>query len=384
MTKTKESIEYQLIWKCINNVADSDEVNEFEVWVKSDVRHQQLVDHLKLNKDDAQISEQNINFQWKRLNRNIGKRKIKLKNNWLQYAAAILILTIIGASVFKLIEQRKSHIVAEQIIQPGSSKAILTLDNGQLLVLNDSIPQKIRNTKGNIIAADTLSELCYTSQVRSEKIEYNTIEIPRGGEYKLVLADGSTVWLNSQTKLRFPITFQNNIREVYLEGEALFDVKSDSRKPFIVHTNNSSVKVYGTTFNIMCYSDENEEQTTLVEGSVALMYNNKEVFIKPGQQSKITKNSKEVILKEVDTTLYTDWYKGMFLFENMPLNEVARKISRWYDVQFFFSNEEIKTRKMSGGMKRDTDFDQFMKLIGQSVGADIKVNDKSVLITAKY
>ncbi len=380
----KKEIEYQQILRCINGVADHKEIKEYKLWLDSDIKHRHLVEHLKANNNEIIVSKQSIDLQWEKLHSNITKPKIQIRRNWLQYAAAILILIISSVSITVFVRYNTPHVVCEQIIQPGSSKATLTLGNGQLFVLNDSIPKTIKNTIGDIVGVDTLNTLHYIPQVKSEEIEYNTIQVPRGGEYKLVLADGSTVWLNSQTKLRFPIAFHTNKREVYLEGEALFDVTSDAQHPFIVHTNYSSVKVYGTIFNVMSYSDEKEEQMTLVEGSVALLYGDKELLIRPGQQSVITKNSRSVTIREVDVNLYADWNKGVFRFENMPLNEVMQKIARWYDVQFFFANEEVKTRNISGAMKRNTDFEKFMELIGKSADAEIKINDKSVLITGKY
>ena len=234
-----------------------------------------------------------------------------------------------------------------------------------------------------ILGVDSLDILKYKSNEQSTK-EYNTISIPRGGEYQLVLADGTKVWLNSETTLTYPVNFTGNTREVMLTGEAFFDVSTNAHVPFIVKTKDAAVKVYGTQFNVMAYQDDKMHETTLVEGSVAVLYNNKEVMIEPGQQAQINAAGGGFTIREVDTQLYTDWKNGIFRFEEMTLKDVASKLSRWYNVDFYFANEEVKTRTISGAMKRSTEFDLFMGLIEKSVEAEVSIEENNVLIKGKY
>ncbi len=385
MEARQMNIEYIVIWRNLNNVATADEQLELNNWLASDEKHRLLYEHMiDRNEQDYVITENQIEQQWQRLLVRVEKKpRIGLKR-WFQYAAAIVLPLIIATTVLFISDTEPTNETVTQQIRPGATKALLQLADGSFVSLDGESKQLIRNKDGDVIGSDSLDVLSYNANAVLEKIEYNTIRVPRGGEYNLKLADGTHVWLNAETELTYPINFIGDKREVKLIGEAYFDVVSNNEKPFIVQTIHSAVKVYGTQFNVMAYADETIEQMTLVEGSIAVLYENKKTIVKPGQQVQISEGSSSVSIYEVDTDLYTDWKNGIFRFENMPMDEVSRKLSRWYDVQFFFTNEDIKAKHITGAMKRNTEFSFFMELLEKSTEADITVNGKAVLIKGKY
>ncbi len=383
MAQRRSKIEYLVIWRNLNQEASESEQIELQEWLAQDKKHGLLYDHLKLSgQNEFSLTESHIHNQWLRLNRRIEKKRINLKK-WLNYAAAILlpIAIVLGVVYFSEIEVRKVQFAHQ--IMPGSSKAVLQLANGDLVKLGELNETSIKDEQGQVIGVDSVDVLTCSSKPQKQ-ITFNSISTPRGGEYQLVLVDGTKVYLNSESSLTYPLSFSGPAREVYLTGEAYFDVTTNKAMPFIVKTDKSSVSVFGTQFNVMSYADDRLEQTTLVEGCVSVFYNDQEIEMKPGQQVQISDDIQRCDVHEVDTTLYVDWKNGIFRFEDMALKDVAVRLSRWYDVNFFFANEEIKKRKVTGAIKRSTDFKLFMSLIEKSAEVEITISENDVLVKGKY
>ena len=232
---------------------------------------------------------------------------------------------------------------------------------------------------GQVVGRDSSNTLAYGS-FKTNEIIYNTVKIPYGGEYQLQLSDGTRVWLNSGSVLKFPVNFVGKQREVSLKGEAYFEVAHLADKPFIVHTDHSNVKVYGTSFNVMSYADDKVEQVTLLEGSVGVEVNGQQTMIKPGEQAELNTVTEIVELKEVEATLYTSWVDGVFRFKNMPMKELSKKLSRWYDVDFFFANDNVSEFPFTGRIKRDADFEYFMNLIEKTTNVEVSIDGRTVLV----
>ncbi|TRX71437.1 FecR family protein [Carboxylicivirga sp. M1479] len=383
MVKKKIDIEYIVIWRNLNNVASAEEQSELRIWLDANDKHRLLYEHIKVrNEHDVVITEDQIEQRWLKLQHTLDKKPSIGIKRWLQYAAAIILPIAVAAGVFYLSDKSETKLEMAHQITPGSAKAVLHLSNGELLELDDENKLFIEDEHGNVIGVDSTNTLRYNANA-SMQASYNTINIPRGAEYQLVLSDGTKVWLNSESSLTYPVNFVGESREVLLTGEAFFDVTTNREKPFIVKTNKSSVKVFGTQFNVMSYADEAIEQTTLVEGSIAVLYNNQEVMVKPGQQANIQSSGAEMSIVEVDTQLYTDWKDGVFRFEEMTLKEVASKLSRWYNVDFYFANEDMKGRMITGAMKRSTDFELLMSLVEKSAEVEIVINENTVLVKGK-
>ena len=236
-------------------------------------------------------------------------------------------------SVKKVVKQKAID------IQPGTNKAILTLSNGKKIILDDSQNEVVindgaikvhKNAKG--IIEYTLNRL---GKEQNEKTEvqtgYNTIQTPIGGKFQLTLADGSKVWLNSASSLRFPVYFSGDNRTVELKGEAYFEVAKSQNKKFTVRSGNQTVEVLGTHFNINAYSDEPVITTTLIEGAIRVVELNTQKFqiLKPGEQSKVHNDIK---IQKKDTQADIAWKDGYFYFENSSIETVMRQLGRWYGI----------------------------------------------------
>ncbi len=286
------------------------------------------------------------------------------KHHWrytvMKYAAVLVVMLCIGAVLFYLnrppvVDSVKvGHI--QPTIKPGSSKAILILNDGKELELGQTALCEI-NTVNNSRVIQSQQQITYTKPESADllaegSIEWHTLKIPRGGEYKLMLDDGTEVWLNAESELKYPVSFTARQRVVHLTGEAYFKVAHDVDKPFIVSSEFQSIRVYGTEFNVNTY-DADAITTVLVEGVVGLQYgDNKETKLKPGELAALQAYATDVEVKSVDTYTYTAWKDGEFVFDNETLNSITNKLSRWYDVEFTFSNNAINSYRFTCHLKR--------------------------------
>jgi ferric-dicitrate binding protein FerR (iron transport regulator) len=271
------------------------------------------------------------------------------RRGWFRAAAAVLIL-ILGAAYFyfQQADRDKPAIAAvpakksPDIVVPGGNKALLTLADGSTIIL-DSASNGLLSTQGNI-KVEKLDNglLAYkvNGKIVTENDEafYNTISTPRGGQYKVTLSDGTGVWLNAASSIRFPVFFTGNERKVEVTGEVYFEVAKNISKPFKVKAVNSEVEVLGTHFNINAYSDEASIKTTLLEGKVKITVPGQSAtqparFLQPGQQSGISKTGQISVLNNADTEEAVAWIKGRFQFDNTDLRSMLRQFARWYDVE---------------------------------------------------
>lgn len=237
--------------------------------------------------------------------------------------------------------------------------------------------------------ADTLDEqlpfvsnngetLIYHTPRTADSLVYNTLKIPRGGAYSLQLSDGTKVMLNSDSRLKFPQSFSGDTREVYLEGEGFFQVAKDAAKPFIVHCEKYAVRVLGTTFNISAYRNDEVSMTTLVEGRVNIECGNTVVALTPGLMAVVADS--KVTTREVNVESYISWTRDQFSFSEERLEDLLKKISRWYDVEFVFDDEEIKDYKFSGFMPRYESIDAILQIMEQAANVTFKMNNKQIVV----
>jgi len=223
-------------------------------------------------------------------------------------------------------------------IPPGGNKAILTLANGSSIVLGD-VKNGALAQQGNTTIVKADGKLSYeTAQKQNGSILYNTIVTPRGGQYQVVLPDGSEVWLNAASSLRFPTAFAGKDRRVEITGEAYFEIAKDAARPFFVKVGNSEVQVLGTHFDIMAYAEESTLKTTLIEGSVRFVNGGNASVLTPGQQSRLNKDGRISIAGNIDAGEVLAWKNGLFHFENAGIEDVMRQLSRWYDVEVSYRN----------------------------------------------
>lgn len=256
---------------------------------------------------------------------------------WTAAAAAACVLAIAGYQLFKADSTKSGNVLAAQEnvktdFLPGSkNKAVLILaDNSQIVL--DSTNAGILGKQGSaMIRKMENGAIIYENgtEHQASATVYNTLEIPVGGEYSLVLSDGSKVWLNSASRLKFPVKFSGDSREVEVSGEAYFEIAKDRSKPFKVHFNNSTVEVLGTHFNVSAYDNDNMQAVTLLEGSVKVLNSKNEVKIKPGEQARLT-NASLINVKQVDAEETVAWKNGYFSFADEDVKSIMKKLARWY------------------------------------------------------
>ena len=267
-------------------------------------------------------------------------------------------------------------------ILPGTSKAVLTLANGQMIPLGKETTDSTIITDGTQISASG-SGITYADGGESEAVVYNKLDIPRGGEFCLTLSDGTRVWLNSETSIQYPVVFGTKERRGFIQGEAYFEVAKDANKPFTVQFMSSSVTVLGTSFNIRAYPEEKQSQTTLAEGSVRIYSPGSSMLLKPGEQAEVKALSGEMVKQEVEVKNFTSWKDGRFVFEQQPLEDIMRTLERWYDIRVIFRDEGAKRISLSGNLKRYGDFSQVMNMLQMTGDVRFELHGNDVYITTE-
>lgn len=288
---------------------------------------------------------------------------------WLGVAAAAAIVITGSLIWYNLNENKTKELVfatkskpdEKSDILPGGNKAVLTLADGSTIVL-DSANNGTLSHQGNVtVIKMNDGKLAYDKGGAAGKIMYNTITTPRGGQYQLVLADGSKVWLNAESSLKFPVAFTGRERKVELTGEGYFEVAHDASKPFRVSVNDMTVEVLGTHFNVNAYGDENNVKATLLEGSVKVAEGGQSVMLQPGQQAKVS-TEKISVVNNVNLESVVAWKEGLFYFDNDNIQKVMRQLERWYDIDVSYEGS-IPAALFSGQMKRNLTLSQVMQIL---------------------
>jgi len=265
---------------------------------------------------------------------------------------AVIALSIIALNYFTFQENPVPEKVEKNIFDPGSKKAYLLSMKGEKIDLSESF--EVKKEDGTVISNKSEGVISFEKTKPVKKtIEQQTIYVPKSGEYELVLADGSKVFLNSESQLTFPSYFDGNTRRVELTGEAYFEVEKDGR-PFIIQTPDLSIEVLGTSFNVNAYQANPYINTTLVEGSIRIHLPKKEesFLLKPEHNFRLDKLSDEISVQRVNTDIYTAWIKGEFMFRNQPLTEIFAQLERWYDFKIVYENSNIAKMRFSGSAEK--------------------------------
>ena len=305
-----------------------------------------------------------------------GKRAYK---RWVAVVAvAALLLLAIGFSLRQLMNRTEVAPVLVENILPGSDKAILILANGEKMKLENSDSLQVDLGAGSQLVNKD-NQLVYQGEETGE-LQYNELQIPRGGEYQVKLADGTIVRLNSGSSLRYPIAFGKEKREVVLKGEAYFQV-AKGKAPFYVQVGGLTVRVYGTVFNINShYCDR--IQTALVEGKVSILVDGKEFMMSPSQLADFDVSSGTLDIRDADLTPCLAWTKGLFIFNNQTLGQIMSTLSLWYDMEVFFQNPVLEQLHFTGCVRRYEAIDNILKALSESVG--VKINKQGKTLTVSY
>jgi len=323
------------------------------------------------------------NKEWKKFENRLNSRVRYI--SWFVAAASIAI--ILGFSIpflWNQYQENQELISANQSILPGKKGAQLILSTGKQVAVEDQ-SKRIKEKDGSFIHLDAKTGLEYSkSETSSDKLIYNTLKTARGNEFSMQLADGTRVWLNADSELRYPVQFTGKNRKVYLKGEAYFDVSHDEKKAFIVNSYNQEVKVYGTEFCINAYK-QREIKTVLVNGSVGVRANptSEEAKLKPGELGLADVQAGTIEIQKVNVRPYIAWKDGDFVFENESLENIMLRLERWYNVKVFYMNEECKDFRFSGDMKRYSDVSNLLYFIQETSNAKFEINKNTIVVMAK-
>jgi ferric-dicitrate binding protein FerR (iron transport regulator) len=307
------------------------------------------------------------------------------------FAAASLVV-LITAALFRTVIFRKhqptNHMHGARChIVPGSDKATLFLTDGSKIEL-DSVPaEDLAVQNGVKISEAAGGELIYklerpTKLVPPQKLAYNTLQTGRGGQYKIVLTDGTRIWLNAASSLRFPTAFTGSERRVELNGEAYFEVAHNRRRPFRVLSNHQLIEVLGTHFNVNCYADEAKTKTTLIEGMVKVADRDTKsvAVLKPGQQSVLSPDAKTIKVKNVNAEDAIAWKNGYFMFSNESVSTIMREISRWYNVEVEYRGK-VPQKTMWGSVSKFKDVAETLRMLELTGCAHFKIKERRIIVT---
>jgi transmembrane sensor len=299
--------------------------------------------------------------------------------------AAAVALVILTVGYFSQTKYFRKDGFAD--IAPGSNKAILTLANGKTISLTDALEGDLSEEQDFSITKTKDGQVVYRSNKESdenrtedEQVLWNTISTPRGGQYQIVMPDGTVVWLNAASSIRFPVSFRNSKnRKVEMNGEAYFEVAKDKLHPFIVESGDQRVQVLGTHFNISSYTEEHSTRTTLLEGSVKVYAaSGEEMVLKPNQQAILNENGLQV--RTADIAQVMAWKNALFVFDHEDLGSIMNKISRWYDVEVVYLNEEVRNEVFSGKVSRFENVSEVLKKLSLTDAVKFKIERRRILV----
>ena len=353
-------------------------------WLDEDERHRKeytnILESLKAGNEawkDQERGRQLMESRWgvvkSHVIRKVGRRMV-----WGKYAAIILLCVSIGTFWFVNEEkQQEMKDVAVAKIEHGSMKAQLVLANGRKVDLTPETKLQLEEVGGTrILTSENMvkysGEDTLTEQLA--EVKYNTLIVPRGGEFSLELADGTRVWLNAGSRLRYPVVFTGEERRVEMDGEVYFEVVKNQGKPFIVAVNGVDIRVLGTSFNVSAYQED--VVTTLVEGKVQLKRGDEQVVLSPNQQAIWSDDKFKV--KQVDARNYVLWKEGIFYFEDVDLERILDDMARWYNVNIFYMNPTLKKMKFSVEIRRYGDINEILRRIEQTKRVKFEIKDRTI------
>ena len=328
-------IEWSILIGKLRGTLSSEEEQEFQAWWDASIRHRKYFERLgKLwNLGEECEFRVDVEAMIRDFDRHVEKRKrISIRRRWIQVAAMVIPLIILGTVVYwNRGTKSEEQVAVNTLLMPGESRAKLTLSDGRELLLDKMQKDEVMIDAGNSFIRRDKGRVVYVkrNEKSPSKVEYNTMEVPRGGEYVLELSDGTRVWC-----------FVGSERVIELDGEAYFQVARDSTIPFVVRVGENAVRVYGTSFNVSAYREDANMITTLETGSVGLWVGEKEYRLIPGDQVDVMVATGVVIKHKVNAEAYCSWRNGTFIFEEERLETILNRLSRW-NVEFIVNERNI-------------------------------------------
>lgn len=375
-----------LFRKFRTHTIQDEEVRELRAWLK-DEKNRELFNRLLDGEQEAKVMRELRKYDTRRAFRQFTSRIHTRKRPigfYLRVAAACAIPLVLGVSIYWWVTPRN---VAEEIpltqfvttTTPGMKKAVLTLEDGMKMALGDAIEEEIVSAEGARLKIDSTG-LIYHTGIAKDTLKTNKLYVPRRGEYNLTLSDGTRVFLNSDSRLIYPVAFGKEKREVILQGEGYFDVAKDITRPFLVRTEDMAVRVLGTSFNLKCYPGDTRVEATLVHGSVEVVGGEREILLVPGEQACLNRESGKMEKARVNTALYTSWKDGLFIFERERLEDILTILSRWYDVVIFYQRANVKDELFTGDLKKYDNIEEHLKMLEMTTNVHFEINENTIIV----
>lgn len=364
------------------------EKKELDNWLAQSEKHriyfQKWCDDERQNKLLSKIGCYDPREGWQQV---VRKRNMRRNRRWWLVAAASVAILFGGLAVYRYSKIPVSLPLAseETSIYPGKRMARLITPSGETVLLDtlrqtDTQQMKLHNDQGRVV----IQAAC--GDANGDQPVYHCLEVPRGGEFSFLLPDSTTVFLNAESRLRFPDRFvPGSERIVYLSGEAYFDVKRDPRSPFLVCLEHSAVKVTGTSFNVKAYPDDTNEATTLISGTVSMGIGTTEqwIVLKPGEQGYYDATRKTLLQQTVDVNYYTAWKDGVFAFYRQPLEEVMKTLGCWYLFDTHYQNEALKSILYTGKINRHASIREVLHTFELMDELTFDIKGKEVIVRRK-
>ena len=364
------------------------EKKELDNWLAQSEKHriyfQKWCDDERQNELLSKIGCYDPGEGWQQV---VRKRNMRRNRRWWRVAAASVAILFGGLAVYRYSKIPVSLPLAseETSIYPGKRMARLITPSGETVLLDtlrqtDTQQMKLHNDQGRVV----IQAAC--GDANGDQPVYHCLEVPRGGEFSFLLPDSTTVFLNAESRLRFPDRFvPGSERIVYLSGEAYFDVKRDPRSPFLVCLEHSAVKVTGTSFNVKAYPDDTNEATTLISGTVSMGIGTTEqwIVLKPGEQGYYDATRKTLLQQTVDVNYYTAWKDGVFAFYRQPLEEVMKTLGCWYLFDTHYQNEALKSILYTGKINRHASIREVLHTFELMDELTFDIKGKEVIVRRK-
>ena len=385
---SKEEHIARLIFLHIQGMTDNVQEKELNEWRSVSPRHEELFqrmlssEHVEKSISRFVKTEEEEERGWWQLQQRARSGRSVRKIKWFPYAAAIVLILSVGGVFYFSGDKEQTEIlpIAKNEVQVPGSRAVLILPDGRKVDLENEVLRSDLAQSDSLLLVSARS-LKYRDIDSPDTTEiFHTLEIPRGGEYLLTLSDGTMIYLNSESTLSFPVKFQGKERKVYLTGEAYFKVAKNTEHPFVVTAGELEVLVTGTTFGVRAYKDEKDIQTTLESGQVTVRVEGKSVKLVPNKQVLFNKSTMGVEVRDVDVDLYLAWVDGRLVYDNCPLEKILTDLGRWYNIDVFYSRDELRSYQFSLNMKKHEEFTQVLELIGKTGEVQFEIKDNTVIV----
>lgn len=366
----------------------SEQHKALEEWCATSADNQALFDKVCCGGNIRRLSTMADRYhrqeRWWRIEEKINRKK---KIRWYKWVAVFVVPLAIAWGLLEIPGREKEpEPVLSEAGAPGGAKAVLHMADGAVVDLADCAGFSLKEKDGTQIRKDSAC-LSYRRDTLSGEpvaVVYNRLDIPRGGEYALKLSDGTVVYLNALSSLRFPVAFQGECREVELIGEAYFQVAKDTARPFVVRVGEAQVRVLGTAFNVSAYPDDRMVKTTLESGSVEMKVADLEpVRLHPCQQAVFVSGNRRIDVQQVDVAAETAWKNGMFDIRNWPLVKIMDYLARWYEIEVFYRDESVKEIKFGCYVNRYSEIQPILELFEQTGKIRAELKGKTVVFSTK-